>query len=412
MRNWKVLLVLLMILLGVTACGNEKEGLQFSENILVSFNHGAPGFGTIEDCVDAEIFIYTDRTVKVMVYYPEELEIASFAITEEEYEALAQLAASEKISRLKVKENQDVCDGSSYHIRLYGLDDSSILTKGGYMPEGKTFWEVYDGMKAVLEPYNISAYVIAYRESLADGSTYSQNSVGNDKTVTDEYSILADLLEGEWLCESGSAYLKIYPADAGSAYYKIDIMADSNEHPLSRELNGGVLTELHWESADEITGIEISPDQECAISFYAACGEMAFDGLLIADIEGSYVKFQLIEGEETVYQFTPYEEKLSIERYINTGTTGQMIKRMLNTAEAVDENCRQAAILLADMEVVYLYEQHYTVSETKGVYSIEALACIMEFTGGEYKYSDKTVVFHLDKEGNPLYENIWEIVAE
>ena len=59
MRKWKVVFGLLMILLGVTACATENKETQFSENILVSFNHGAPGFGTIEDCVDAEIFIYT-----------------------------------------------------------------------------------------------------------------------------------------------------------------------------------------------------------------------------------------------------------------------------------------------------------------------------------------------------------------
>ena len=169
MRKWKVVFGLLMILLGVTACATENKETQFSENILVSLNHGAAGFGTIADCVDAEIFIYMDRTVKVMVYYPEELEIASFAITEEDYEALAQLASSEKISKLKVKENMDVCDGTSYHISLYGLDDERIITRGGYMPEGKAFWKVYNGMKEVLKPYNISAYVVEYRECLVDG---------------------------------------------------------------------------------------------------------------------------------------------------------------------------------------------------------------------------------------------------
>lgn len=39
MRKWKVRLVSLLILLGVTACTIEKEETQFSEKILVSFTY-------------------------------------------------------------------------------------------------------------------------------------------------------------------------------------------------------------------------------------------------------------------------------------------------------------------------------------------------------------------------------------
>ncbi len=175
MRKWITVFCTLIILLGMTACTPVKEAVQYSENILVSFNHGAPGYGTIEECVDAEIFIYTDRTVNVVVYYPQELEIASFTITEEEYETLAKLADAEEISRLHVAEEQGACDGSSYHISLYDINDKSIVTKGGYMPQGEEFGEIYRGIKEVLEPYNISAYVVEYRECLAKDIPYQKN---------------------------------------------------------------------------------------------------------------------------------------------------------------------------------------------------------------------------------------------
>ncbi len=85
---------------------------------------------------------------------------------------------------------------------------------------------------------------------------------------------------------------------------------------------------------------------------------------------------------------------------------------MLGTPEAKEENLRRVALLLFDLDVAYLYEEHFTVSETKGVYTIEALAHVLEFKEGKYINSDKKVVFYLDKEGNPLYENIWRIAEE
>ena len=188
MRKWMTVFCTLLFLLGMTACAPAKEEVQYSENILVSFNHGAPGYGTREECVDAEIFIYTDRTVKVVVYYPQEMEIASFTITEEDYEALEKVAVAEEISKLHVEEEQGACDGSSYYISLYDSNDKSIVTKGGYMPQGGEFGEIYRGIKEVLEPYNISSYVVEYRECLAKDIPYQKNvteAMENEKIETE-----------------------------------------------------------------------------------------------------------------------------------------------------------------------------------------------------------------------------------
>ena len=168
-HRWKlaVSLLMLIIIAGLTGCGakTEKEDIPFSENILLSLNHGAPGYGTIEECIDAEIYIYTDRTVKVVVYYPEELEIASLELTEADYEKIVQLADPHEISSLKVEEDLGVCDGSSYYLSRYGENDEQVLSRGGYMPIGKKFWEIRDGIMEILKPYGITEIVEDYRKS-------------------------------------------------------------------------------------------------------------------------------------------------------------------------------------------------------------------------------------------------------
>ena len=164
-------LIMIIMLVGCSAKKveekeKENEDIKFSENILLSLNNGAPGYGTRAECIDAEIFIYTDRTVKVVVYYPEELEIASVELSESDYERVLAIADPDEISSLKTEEDMGVCDGSSYHITLYDEQDEEVLSLGGYMPEGKKFWEIYDGIKEILEPYGIHESVVAYRESV------------------------------------------------------------------------------------------------------------------------------------------------------------------------------------------------------------------------------------------------------
>ncbi|MBR5799355.1 MAG: hypothetical protein IKY23_04770 [Lachnospiraceae bacterium] len=414
MRKLIYTFLIVIAILGVTACGAAKEDISFSENILVSINHGAPGFGTIEECVDAEIFVRKDKTVSVVVYYPEELEIASFSIAEEEYETIAQMTSPKQIDRLKVKENRDVCDGSSYHIRLYDENDEKLIAKGGYMPEGKKFWEIYNGIKAVLEPYEITKYVVDYREHLASDEPYLGNLTEKEQAAKEAYLEVADFLKGDWLCESESACIRIYPADEMSDIYNIDIQADDLFHPYAYDLYNSPLYELKneipvWSTFGDV---EVDSDVEIPVFFTASLGEMSFDGMLIAAKDGSYLKYRLVEGEETWYRFTPYEGECPIASYIYATSIGQMIKNMMGTAQAKDENVKKAALLLFDMNVAYLYEDHFTVSETNGVYTIEALACVLRYSGGYHTQSDQTAVFYLDEEGNPLYESIWRITEE
>ena len=79
-----------------------------------------------------------------------------------------QLAEPSKVAKLKVKNDNDVCDGSSYHIALYDSNDERAVYKGGYMPIGKKFWETYDARE--IAPY-MQAADNQLRLLLADAAT-------------------------------------------------------------------------------------------------------------------------------------------------------------------------------------------------------------------------------------------------
>ena len=406
-----ILIIVFMMLSGCSGTA-VNEDIKYSENILLSINNGAPGYGTIEDCIDAEIFIYTDRTVRVVVYYPEEREIASLVLDESDFEALQKIAVPEKISKLKVENDEDGCDGGSDHIALYGENDEQVCYKGGYMPVGKKFWEVYNDIKDILEPYGIHDIVEEYRESVRNGNVYDASMTEAEKEKLVEYEEIAVLLEGEWICESQSAYIKIYPSDENSWRYKIDILADSQVHPITYNLYGNPLFQLEYGNTQGyiLQEEDIAGESEELITFTANMGEMDFGGVLIADKGGEYIRYQLAEDETKWYNFFPYQEETPIDRYITLGTMGQMIKEMTGIAEIEEETARQIALKLMDLGVVYLYPEHYSIELTKQVYTVEALANCLEFQEGRYQYSDQTAVFYIDTQGNPLYENIWRIM--
>ena len=174
-RLW-FLLVWAFLILGLCACGAEKDDddrddkkdkkdkkekeIEYSDNILISLNYGAAGFGTRADCTDAEMYVYTDGTLRVTMYIEgEETELGAFVLTEEDFERVQELADRDEIYDLKVKENMDVCDGNSTHMTLYDEDDEELITKGGYMPEGKKFWEIYKGIREILVSYDVERLV-------------------------------------------------------------------------------------------------------------------------------------------------------------------------------------------------------------------------------------------------------------
>ena len=166
MRKYMIavsMIAVVAILLGY--CFFTKE-VDYSDNILFSINNGAAGFGTIADCTDATIVVYKDRTVRVFMHTENYPEIAVITLSEEDYNALAELASPAKISRLKTVEDWATCDGSSYYITVYGLNDEELLSKGGYMPIGKKFWKMYKGIKEVLESYGIPELVDEYRKEM------------------------------------------------------------------------------------------------------------------------------------------------------------------------------------------------------------------------------------------------------
>lgn len=170
------LLIMLTILSGCNSAPegsgsrvtSEQQEVKFSRNILFSMNNGAAGYGTMAECTDAEIFVYTDHKIKVFMPdsdYEKIVEIACFEISGEDYAKLAEVADNEKIYDLQV-EDGEADDGSSYHITLYDENDEKLISKGGYMPEGGGFWETYRAIKDILKPYGINEAVEAHRATL------------------------------------------------------------------------------------------------------------------------------------------------------------------------------------------------------------------------------------------------------
>lgn len=174
----KIAVGMLIFVMSMTliSCGykensdSEAEKITFSENILFTINNGAAGFGTVYDCLDADITVYCDGTIHVEMISDDGSgvikDIAVLELTEKDYEALTKIVDREKIYNMNVKEDRDVCDGSSSHIILYDENDKVLVTKGGYMAGGDGYDEVYTEIKDVLHPYGIHAIVEDYRKHL------------------------------------------------------------------------------------------------------------------------------------------------------------------------------------------------------------------------------------------------------
>lgn len=167
MRNYVKILFAAILLTVTTGCAGTSP--KFSSNILFSINAGASGYGTRAECTDAEIIVCTDRTVKIFMVeadYSTIAEIGSVTLSEEDYEKLNALVDRKKLYKLSVKNDMDVCDGSSYSITLYDENDEELVSKGGYMPASKKFMKLYKDIKEVLAPYGINQIVDAQREIL------------------------------------------------------------------------------------------------------------------------------------------------------------------------------------------------------------------------------------------------------
>ena len=169
MRKFTAIFFVFVLVIAFSGCSFMSiERPVFSENILFSLNHGAPGFGTQAECTDAEIVIHTNCSVKVMMVsadYSEIIEVGSVVLSENDYERLVSIADRDRIFGLRVKDGE-ADDGSSYHITLYDENDEKLVSKGGYMPVGDEFWEIYNSIKDILKPYGITEIVKHHRKIL------------------------------------------------------------------------------------------------------------------------------------------------------------------------------------------------------------------------------------------------------
>ncbi len=146
----------------------KQEDVSYSEKILFSINNGAAGYGTISECTDATIMVYKDKTVHVFMNTEEAPEVFVATLSDEEFEQLEKIANPKKITKIKAREDQEVLDGSSFYIKLYDETDQVVFSVGGYMPDGDEFWETYEAIKEILEPYEIEDAVDDYREQMEE----------------------------------------------------------------------------------------------------------------------------------------------------------------------------------------------------------------------------------------------------
>lgn len=171
MKRISILLLSLLFLVTITGCVNAKEStaaqppITFSNNILLSLNNGTAGDGTIAECTDATIIIYKDRTVKIHMHVTDFPEIGSVTLSEEDYNAIAEIASPEEIAGYQVTDG-DGCDGSSYYISLYDENDNEAIIKGGYMAVGEEFGATYRAIHEILAKYEIKEIVNKYRATM------------------------------------------------------------------------------------------------------------------------------------------------------------------------------------------------------------------------------------------------------
>ncbi len=139
----KKLLVQLLTLIGLvtlTACSEvqetktSQEKITFSDNILLSVNNGTAGDGTLADCTDATIIIYKDRTVKVHMHVTDYPEIGSVTLSEEDYNAIAEIAVPEEIANYKVTDGEAVMALPTTFLYMMRMIKKSLLRAVIWLP--------------------------------------------------------------------------------------------------------------------------------------------------------------------------------------------------------------------------------------------------------------------------------------
>ncbi len=170
---FSLLTALCFLLTGCVFGGGLPEGAQLSSQVLLSVNYPGAGMGTRAMCAGAEVYVHRDGTIRIRMpdsSFETMVEIAAVQMSPEDYAALADFAKPEKIARLRVQPDMDVCDGNSQFITLYtdGEDGqpTELLKKGGYMVNGAAFWEMYRGIHERLDAYGVWEIVAEWRAGL------------------------------------------------------------------------------------------------------------------------------------------------------------------------------------------------------------------------------------------------------
>lgn len=296
-----VFVCLLLMSFMLTACikapdelppQEKKKTSEYSENILLSINQGAAGWGTIYDCMDAEIFIYKDKSVRVMVYEPEETEIF-------------------------------------------------------------------------------------------------------------------ELLQGKWICESGSAYIWFY--EMNNNYY-MDCYGDWQIHECVEYFIEAPLYELYYGYFDKWKEEEDTiQENEIRVAYTTNKGELSYGGEFVVDKDSAYLISELMQ-EDKAYYFYPYEGEMPIWDYVHIHPMAQKLGEIVGDEKLQYEALWQVAEKLVSSNLIYLYPGHEEVKMLEdGTYKIETLACGYKETGGTAKNVDYNLLFFIDEEGNPIRELEWEI---
>ena len=170
-----ITILCLGLLTGCSLLSGLSANARLSDTVLFSIDYPGAGYGTRAMCADGEAFVHRDGSIHVWMpdaSFEKDVEIAVFQMTPEDYAALAAFASPWKIASLWVRDSYGVTDGSSWYIRLYRDGDNGpelLLRKGGYMPRGRGFTEMYDGIRQRLDEYGVGDAVDEWRDGLMEG---------------------------------------------------------------------------------------------------------------------------------------------------------------------------------------------------------------------------------------------------
>ena len=148
----KLCVVLLIVVLALNCVSCSKEPVpELSDEYLVGLSYGGASWGMIYDCIDARVIVCTNRDVLVFMPttscepdYERSLEkVATFVLTEEQYNAISEVLDREELYNMKIKSNNNVCDGEGYYLFLYGKDGEIVKKCGGYESTSEDFMKIY-----------------------------------------------------------------------------------------------------------------------------------------------------------------------------------------------------------------------------------------------------------------------------